>query len=104
MISILHYLNDPKLWELRYIPYCGIHIINRSAGLPFTLPLRIEALGFPTSWASTTFAIWICVPLFAVYPGIPHKPTVLRVLPFDQGVITCYFGGFWGVTGIYLWD
>ena len=25
----LHYLKDPKLWELWYIPY-GIYIINRS--------------------------------------------------------------------------
>ena len=32
MIEILHYLKDPKLWELWYIPYCGscrISIINR---------------------------------------------------------------------------
>ena len=34
MIEILHYLKDPKLWELWYIPYygsCRIHIINRAA-------------------------------------------------------------------------
>ena len=33
MIYILHYLNDPRLWELWYIPYygdCRIYIINRS--------------------------------------------------------------------------
>ena len=32
MIEILHYLNDPKLWELWYTPYyglCRIYIINR---------------------------------------------------------------------------
>ena len=23
MVKILHYLKDPKLWELRYIPYYG---------------------------------------------------------------------------------
>ena len=31
MIEILHYLKDPKLWELWYIPYygsCRIYIIN----------------------------------------------------------------------------
>ena len=31
MIEILHYLKDPKLWELWYIPYYGygrIYIIN----------------------------------------------------------------------------
>ena len=31
MIQILHYLKDPKLWELWYIPYyghCTIYIIN----------------------------------------------------------------------------
>ena len=29
---ILHYLKDPKLWELRYLPYyglCRMYIINR---------------------------------------------------------------------------
>ena len=33
MIQILHYLNDPKLWELWYIPYYGkyrIYIITRT--------------------------------------------------------------------------
>ena len=33
MVKILHYLKDPKLWELRYIPYygwCRILAINRS--------------------------------------------------------------------------
>ena len=33
MIEILHYLKDPKLWELWYIPYygsCRIYIINRT--------------------------------------------------------------------------
>ena len=33
MIAILHYLKDPKLWELWYIPYygyCSIYTINRS--------------------------------------------------------------------------
>ena len=33
MIEILHYLQDPKLWELWYLPYygqCRIYIINRS--------------------------------------------------------------------------
>ena len=33
MDKILHYLKDPKLWELRYIPYygsCRILSINRS--------------------------------------------------------------------------
>ena len=32
MIEILHYLKDPKPWELWYIPYygyCMIYIINR---------------------------------------------------------------------------
>ena len=32
MIKILHYLKDPKLWELWYIPnsgQCRIYIINR---------------------------------------------------------------------------
>ena len=34
MIKILHYLKDPKLWELWYIPYyglCRIYVINRMA-------------------------------------------------------------------------
>ena len=33
MIEILHYLKDPKLWKLWYVPYygkCRIYIINRS--------------------------------------------------------------------------
>ena len=33
MVKILHYLKDPKLWELRYIPYyeqCRILTINSS--------------------------------------------------------------------------
>ena len=32
MVEILHYLKDPKLWELWYVPYygqCRISIINR---------------------------------------------------------------------------
>ena len=40
MILILHYLKDPKLWELWYIPYygkCRIYIINRIA---YELPDR----------------------------------------------------------------
>ena len=33
MIQILHYLKDPKLWELWHIPYLWVmqdYIINRS--------------------------------------------------------------------------
>ena len=35
MIQILHYLKDPKLWELWYVPHygsCRIYIINRRMG------------------------------------------------------------------------
>ena len=42
MDKILHYLKDPKLWELRYIPYygsCRILSINRS------VEARISGLG-----------------------------------------------------------
>ena len=33
MVEILHYLKDPKLWEVWYTPYdeqCRIYIINRA--------------------------------------------------------------------------
>ena len=35
MMKILHYLKDPKLWELWHIPsygYCRIYTINRIYG------------------------------------------------------------------------
>ena len=38
MIEILHYLKDPELWELWYIPYygiCRIYIINRESKASF---------------------------------------------------------------------
>ena len=41
MIEILHYLKDPKLWELWYTPYygqCRIYIINRSITTTYPAP------------------------------------------------------------------
>ena len=38
MIKALHYLKDPKLWELWYIPQygsCRVYIINRMLGFPY---------------------------------------------------------------------
>ena len=33
MIEILHYLKDPKLWELWYIPYYGPNNVGPVRGL-----------------------------------------------------------------------
>ena len=50
MDKILHYLKDPKLWELRYIPYygsCRILSINRSTPLePPALKDLMKVLGW----------------------------------------------------------
>ena len=51
MIEILHYLNDPRLWELWYrvsLIKLETGLRPNSAGIPYTLLLRIEAIGFPT--------------------------------------------------------
>ena len=47
MIEILHYLKDPKLWELWYIPYYGygrICIIHRSQSPTLDLRGSLAAL------------------------------------------------------------
>ena len=41
----LHYLKDPKLWELWYIPYhgkCRAYIISRSMFSLTALPIRVR--------------------------------------------------------------
>ena len=50
MIFILHYLQDPKLWELRYAPYngeCRICIINRRIPFRALITLHITYLLSP---------------------------------------------------------
>ena len=49
MIDILHYLKDPKLWEVRYTPYymgnagfISSTVVLSSGILADTKPLRIE--------------------------------------------------------------
>ena len=45
MDKILHYLKDPKLWELWYIPYkgqCRILSINRSLGYTGRVQKNLE--------------------------------------------------------------
>ena len=54
MIQILHYLNDPRLWEIRYLPYygyCRIYIINLIGSFWFVFSLRVYYLGFEV-WGS----------------------------------------------------
>ena len=39
MIYILHDLQDPKVWELLYLPYVGCNAGLRSSTVPLWLPL-----------------------------------------------------------------
>ena len=55
MDKILHYFKDPKLWELRYIPYsgsCRILSINRITGTQSPIPFEPGSLGTSPSFQS----------------------------------------------------
>ena len=59
VIYILNYLQDPKLWELWYIPYygqCRIYIINRSNRFLKSLILwgGVSTLNLRPYWLSLT--------------------------------------------------
>ena len=64
MDKILHYLKEPKLWELWYIPYngsCRILSINRT--WPFLATFRSEAVGKQVS-------TWVVVKIRVTF-GVP---------------------------------
>ena len=90
MIYILHYLKNPKLWEIWSIPNIRIYTINRVSGFEllskcsdYYFRIRTTALGFGLlCWASDYYFRVRTAPL----ENVDHYPRVRSTTSgFGQG-------------------